>query len=609
MVQQQYDTNRQVLGSDLLIPKYYAYVNQELGEGHWDYENISLKWSIPDPYEIIKKIGRGKFSEVFKGIDTRDNKDCVIKILKPVKKKKIKREIKILQILKGGPNIIALLDIVKDPQSRIPSLVFELVKNKDYKVLYPEFTVYDIKYYIFQLLRAINYCHSRGIMHRDVKPHNVMIDHDARSLKLIDWGLAEFYHPGQDPELLVDNKYYDYSLDIWSIGCMLAGLIFKREPFFYGHDNYDQLVKIANVLGTDDLFAYSQKFGIEIPAAYNEILGVHPRKSWKSFITQENQHLVSDQALDLLDKMFLYDHIERITAFDAMKHPYFDDVRPKRGWTKFSNRFRRGFSTSKVYIDKDTKGTFHTSECLKYHGTKFVGGAKKETGADASVIYVPPPGAADAIVEAIEAEVPLVICITEGIPQHDMVKVKTLLKDPYCKTTLIGPNCPGIIKPEECKIGIMPGHIHKKGSIGIISRSGTLTYEAVSQTTTVGLGQSVCIGIGGDPFGGITFTDGVKKFVEHPETKGILIIGEIGGSAEEDVADWLKDNPTDKPVVAIIAGISAPPGKRMGHAGAIISGNKGTAHGKIKALKDAGVIVPENPAKMGLAMLEALKKK
>ncbi|BAM41857.1 uncharacterized protein TOT_040000929 [Theileria orientalis strain Shintoku] len=342
MVQQQYDTNGQVLGSDLLIPKYYAYVNQELGQGHWDYENISLKWSIPDPYEIIKKIGRGKFSEVFKGIDTRDNKDCVIKILKPVKKKKIKREIKILQILKGGPNIIALLDIVKDPQSRIPSLVFELVKNKDYKVLYPEFTVYDIKYYIFQLLRAINYCHSRGIMHRDVKPHNVMIDHDARSLKLIDWGLAEFYHPGQEysvrvatryyksPELLVDNKYYDYSLDIWSIGCMLAGLIFKREPFFYGHDNYDQLVKIAKVLGTDDLFAYSQKFGIEIPAAYNEILGVHPRKSWKSFITQENQHLVSDQALDLLDKMFLYDHIERITAFDAMKHPYFDDVRPKR---------------------------------------------------------------------------------------------------------------------------------------------------------------------------------------------------------------------------------------------------------------------------------------
>ncbi|UVC50129.1 succinyl-CoA ligase [GDP-forming] alpha-chain, mitochondrial [Theileria orientalis] len=317
-----------------------------------------------------------------------------------------------------------------------------------------------------------------------------------------------------------------------------------------------------------------------------------------------------------------------------------------KSWAKISNSFRRGFSTSKVYIDKDTKvicqgltgkqGTFHTSECLKYHGTKFVGGvnpkkggtnwksldekytlpifasvaeAKKETGADASVIYVPPPGAADAIVEAIEAEVPLVICITEGIPQHDMVKVKTLLKDPYCKTTLIGPNCPGIIKPEECKIGIMPGHIHKKGSVGIISRSGTLTYEAVSQTTTVGLGQSVCIGIGGDPFGGITFTDGVKKFVENPETKGILIIGEIGGSAEEDVAEWLKENPTDKPVVAIIAGISAPPGKRMGHAGAIISGNKGTAHGKIKALRDAGVIVPENPAKMGLAMLEALKKK
>ncbi|XP_953304.1 Succinyl-CoA ligase [GDP-forming] alpha-chain, mitochondrial precursor [Theileria annulata] len=314
--------------------------------------------------------------------------------------------------------------------------------------------------------------------------------------------------------------------------------------------------------------------------------------------------------------------------------------------TKFCNNFRREFSTNKVYIDKDTKiicqgltgkqATFHTTECLKYYGTKFVGGvnpkkggtswkslddkhslpiftsvseAKKETGADASVIYVPPPGAADAIVEAIEAELPLVICITEGIPQHDMVKVKTLLKDPYCKTTLIGPNCPGIIKPEECKIGIMPGHIHKKGVVGIISRSGTLTYEAVTQTTEIGLGQSVCIGIGGDPFGGISFTDAFKKFVKNPETKGVLIIGEIGGTAEEDVADWIKANPTDKPVVAIIAGISAPPGKRMGHAGAIISGNKGTAHGKIQALRDSGVIVPNSPAEMGLAMFNALKKK
>ncbi|UKJ89882.2 non-specific serine/threonine protein kinase [Theileria orientalis] len=342
MAQMQYAPNGQAEGPLIIYPKYYSNVNEEKGQEHWDYENISLKWSIPDPYEIMKKIGRGKFSEVFKGIDTRDNKDCVIKILKPVKKKKIKREIKILQNLRGGPNIIELLDIVKDPQSRIPSLVFELVKNTDYKVLYPTFTIMDIKYYMFQLLRAINYCHSRGIMHRDVKPHNVMIDHESKSLKLIDWGLAEFYHPAQEysvrvatryykgPELLVDMKYYDYSLDIWSIGCMLAGLIFKREPFFYGLDNYDQLVKIAKVLGTDGLYQYTQKYNIEIPSAYNEILGEHPRKSWNSFINNENRQLVTNDALDLLNKMLVYDHIERITALDALKHPYFDEVRPQR---------------------------------------------------------------------------------------------------------------------------------------------------------------------------------------------------------------------------------------------------------------------------------------
>lgn len=300
-------------------------------------------------------------------------------------------------------------------------------------------------------------------------------------------------------------------------------------------------------------------------------------------------------------------------------------------------------SHSKVYVDKNTRvicqgltgkqGSYHTSECLKYYGTKFAGGvnpakagtmwrcaegkhtlpvfanvaeAMEETKADATVIFVPPMAAAASIVEAIEAEMPLIICITEGIPQHDMVKVKTMLKDPACKSTLIGPNCPGIIKPEECKIGIMPGHIHKKGCIGIVSRSGTLTYEAVTQTTNNGLGQSVCIGIGGDPFGGITFTDALKKFVNDPQTKGIMLIGEIGGSAEEDAAEWIKANPTDKPIVALIAGTCAPPGRRMGHAGAIISGNTGTAVGKIEALRNAGVLVPETPALLGATMKKAL---
>lgn len=328
-------------GPKIVLPKYYAKVNDAKGPDHWDYENISLKWSLPDPYEIDQKIGRGKFSEVFLGHDIRVNRNCVIKILKPVKKKKIKREIKILQNLKGGPNIIALLDIVKDPQSKTPSLVFEHVNNTDFKTLYPKFTVMDIKYYMYQLLLAVDYCHSRGIMHRDVKPHNVMIDHERRILRLIDWGLAEFYHPGQEysvrvatryyksPELLLDMRYYDYSLDIWSIGCMLAGIIFKKEPFFYGHDNYDQLVKIAKVLGTPELYVYMKKYNILLPTAYNEILGDHNRKPWEKFVNPDNKHLISEEVIDLLDKMLVYDHAERITPHAALEHSFFDAVRPR----------------------------------------------------------------------------------------------------------------------------------------------------------------------------------------------------------------------------------------------------------------------------------------
>ncbi|KAL6309380.1 kinase-like protein [Sparassis latifolia] len=321
------------------MARVYADVNALLGPAWFDYERITIDWNVPDRYELVRRIGGGKYSEVFEGLDSSNEDKCVVKVLKPVAKKKIKREIKILRNLSGGPNIVGLLDVVHDPPSRSKSLVMEYVENVEWKELYSVLTEMEIKHYLFQLLKALDFVHSRGIMHRDVKPGNIMYDRECQKLRLIDWGLAEFYHPGTEyhprvgsryykaPELLVNNRLYDYSLDMWSVGCILAAMIFRREHFFRGRDNEDQLLKILKVLGSANFEQYLNTYALYMQAENDDLLSSYSKQPWTRFVTADNRALVSHDSLDLLDRLLRYDHQERLTAAEAQSHAYFNIVR------------------------------------------------------------------------------------------------------------------------------------------------------------------------------------------------------------------------------------------------------------------------------------------
>jgi len=376
--------------------RWHHDINLQRPREYWDYESLQVTWGEQDNYEVVRKVGRGKYSEVFEGVDVRTNSKVIIKILKPVKKKKIKREIKILQNLRGGTNVIHLLDIVRDPQSKTPSLIFEYVNNTDFKVLYPTLTDLDIRYYIFELLKALEFCHSNGIMHRDVKPHNVMIDHEKRQLRLIDWGLAEFYHPEREYNVRVASRYFKGPELLVDLQVRAARARAIRRAIRRARNSSAQCAHLASslgrttttrstcgrsaacspgwssarspsstattttisssrsprraprcraadalasahptalpppllqVLGTDELFDYLDKYNLELDPHFDGILGRHTRKAWTKFITSENQHLVSPEAIDFLDKLLCYDHQDRLSPVEAMAHPYFEPVR------------------------------------------------------------------------------------------------------------------------------------------------------------------------------------------------------------------------------------------------------------------------------------------
>ena len=315
------------------IARLYAPVNSLAPPSHSDYDSFTPAWQPPTHYSLVHKLGRGKYSEVFAGVHDPSRRPVVVKVLKPVKKRKIKREIHVLQTLGGGHGAIRLLDCIRDPATRYCSLVFQPVDCVDFKESFPRMREAQVRSLMRQLLRTLDYAHSQGIMHRDVKPHNVLVDRTGRA-HLIDWGLAEYYHPGREynvrvasryfkaPELLVGFQLYDYSLDLWSVGCMLAGLLFQTHPFFHGRDNADQLCRIVKVRGTQPLLDYCAKYGIELDVDMRRRIGDHAVKPWTRFVTAGNRHLCSEEALDFLDRLLQIDHQQRLTTQEALQHPY-----------------------------------------------------------------------------------------------------------------------------------------------------------------------------------------------------------------------------------------------------------------------------------------------
>lgn len=317
-------------------PYSHALINAP--EQFYDYQSLKIEWATVDPYEVTRKIGRGKYSDVFMGRNRHNHEKCVIKILKPVKEQKILREVSILQNLYGGPNVVRLLDVAIESDTQTPILVFEAVESEPFRTLYPKFTDMDVRYYMYQICKCLDFCHAMGIMHRDIKPHNVMIDHRRHLVRVIDWGLAEYYHHGtpynvrvasryyKGPELLVGFRYYDYMLDMWSLGCMLGGILFEREPLFHGKDNTDQLLVILRITGTQDLRDYLARYNIALPDVYDGQIKEWPKVPWRTLVPSGSA-LCNAEAMDFVDKLLQFDHAKRIMAKDALAHPYFDPVR------------------------------------------------------------------------------------------------------------------------------------------------------------------------------------------------------------------------------------------------------------------------------------------